>query len=242
QAQALHYLALAGERALSLDVERAEQQLARALELRRPGNSERASLLERWAQAARQQGRLQEARQALEQALDLHRDQGEPVAAGRVLTRLALVVHRLGDPRSEEMIAEAVELLEAQPAGPELVAGHTYMAGRQTLASRYAQGLAAAERAHALGAELGLPEPAFALHWRGLARCELGDADGVEDVRRALQLALEQGQARETAVIYGNLAWGSSVLPGAAGGTRRLRGGDRLLRAARNYRGHAAHA
>src|SRR5207237_2006756 len=27
------------------------------------------------------------------------------------------------------------------------------------------------------------------------------------DVRRALQLALEQGQARETAVIYGNLAW-----------------------------------
>ena len=207
QAQALHYLALAGERALSLDVDRAERQLARALELRPPGNSEQASLLERWAQAAQQQGRLQEARQALEQALDLHRDQGEPVAAGRVLTRLALVVHRLGDPRSEEMIAEAVELLEAQPAGPELVAGHTYMAGRQTLASRYAQGLAAAERALALGAELGLPEPAFALHWRGLARCELGDADGVEDVRRALQLALEQGQGRETAVIYGNLAW-----------------------------------
>src|SRR5256886_2531692 len=173
QAQALHYLALAGERALSLDVDRAERQLARALELGPPGNSERASLLERWAQAAQQQGRLQEARQALEQALDLHRDQGEPVAAGRVLTRLALVVHRLGDPRSEEMIAEAVELLEAQSAGPELVAGHTYMAGRHILASRYPQGLAAAERALALGAELGLPEPAFALHWRGLARCEL---------------------------------------------------------------------
>jgi class 3 adenylate cyclase/tetratricopeptide (TPR) repeat protein len=207
QAQALHYLALAGERALSLDVDRAERHLARALELGPPGNSERASLLERWAQAAQQQGRLQEARQALEQALDLHHDQGEPVAAGRVLTRLALVVHRLGDPRSEEMIAEAVELLETQSAGPELVAGHTYMAGRQTLASRYSQGLAAAERALALGAELGLPEPAFALHWRGLARCELGDADGVEDVRRALQLALEQGQGRETAVIYGNLAW-----------------------------------
>jgi len=207
QAQAVRYLALAGERALSLDVDQAERQLARALELGPPGNSERASLLERWAQAAQQQGRLQEARQALEKALELHRDQGEPVAAGRVLTRLALVVHRLGDPRSEEMIAEAVGLLEAQPAGPELVAGHTYMAGRCTLASRYPEGLAAAERALALGAELGLPEPAFALHWRGLARCELGDADGVEDVRRALQLALEQGQGRETAVIYGNFAW-----------------------------------
>jgi class 3 adenylate cyclase/tetratricopeptide (TPR) repeat protein len=207
QAQAVHYLALAGERALSLDVDQAERQLAVALELAPLGHPVRASLLERWAQAAQQQGRLQEARQVLEQALDLYRDQGEPVAAGRVLTHLALVVHRLGDPRSEEMIAEAVELLEAQSAGPELVAGHTYMAGRCTLASRYPEGLAAAERALALGAELGLPEPAFALHWRGLARCELGDEDGVEDVRRALQLALEQGQGRETAVIYGNLAW-----------------------------------
>ena len=207
QAQALRYLALAGERALSLDVDRAERQLLRALALCPAGDLARASLLESWAQAAQQQGRLLEARQALEQALDLYRDQGEPVAAGRVLTHLALVVHRLGDPRSEEMIAEAVELLEGQSAGPELVAGHTYMAGRQILASRYPQGLAAAERALALGAELGLPEPAFALHWRGLARCELGDADGVDDVRRALQLALEQGQGRETAVIYGNLAW-----------------------------------
>ena len=33
----------------------------------------------------------------------------------------------------------------------------------------------------------------------------LGDADGVEDIRRALALALEQGLGRETAVIYGNL-------------------------------------
>src|SRR5439155_2766242 len=147
QAQALRYLALAGERALSLDVDRAERQLVRALALCPAGDPARASLLERWAQAAQQQGRLQEARQALEQALDLHRDQGEPVAAGRVLTRLTLVAHRLGDPRSEEMIAEAVELLEAQSAGPELVAGYTYMAGRRTLASRYAQGLVAAEQA-----------------------------------------------------------------------------------------------
>jgi class 3 adenylate cyclase/tetratricopeptide (TPR) repeat protein len=207
QAQALRYLALAGERALSLDVDRAERQLVRALALCPDGDPARASLLERWAQAAQQQGRLQEARQGFEQALELHREQGEPVAAGRLLTRLGLVVHRLGDPRAEEMIVEAVELLEAQSAGPELVAGHTYMAGRRTLASQYPEALAAAERALALGVELGLPEPAFALHWRGLARCGVGDADGVEDVRRALQLALGQSQGRETGVIYTNLAW-----------------------------------
>jgi predicted ATPase/class 3 adenylate cyclase len=206
QTKAVRYLALAGERALSLNVEQAERHLALALELATADDPARASLLERWAQAAQQQGRLHEARQAFEQALDLYRDQDDPVAVGRVLTRLALVLHRLGDARSEEAIAEAVELLETQPAGRELVIAHTYMAGRLTLTDRYPQAVAAAERALALAAELGLPEPAFALHWRGLCRCSLGEADGVEEMRRALQLALEQGQGRETAVIYGNLA------------------------------------
>ena len=207
QAQAVRYLALAGERALSFDVDQAERQLALALELAPAGDSARASLLERWAQAAQQQARLQDARLALEQALELYRDQGDPIAAGRVLTRLGLVVHRLGDPRGAEMISEAVALLEEQPAGPELVAAYAYLAGRTAFTGDHAESVAAAERALALAAELGLPEPAFALHWRGLARCQLGDASGVEDTRRALQLALEQGQGRETAVIYGNLTW-----------------------------------
>ena len=138
------------------------------------------------------------------------------------------------------MLAEAVELLEAQPPGPELVRAHTYMAGRTHMA-RNPEAVAAADRALALAAELGLPEPAFALHRRGVARCDLGEADGLEDMRRALQLALEQGLGRETAVIYGNLA-GRLVLRGAAGRTRHRSGRDRLLRAARHHRGRAAAA
>ncbi|MEJ7790741.1 MAG: adenylate/guanylate cyclase domain-containing protein [Gaiellaceae bacterium] len=58
EASAIRYLALAAERALALDVERAEQSLARALALAPAGHRERPSLLERWAQAAQQQGRL----------------------------------------------------------------------------------------------------------------------------------------------------------------------------------------
>ena len=85
------------------------------------------------------------------------------------------------------------------------MSAYAYTAGRHTFANRYSETIASAERALALAAELDLPEPAFALHWRGIARCELGDADGVEDVRRALQLALEQNLGREAAVIYGNL-------------------------------------
>jgi class 3 adenylate cyclase/tetratricopeptide (TPR) repeat protein len=206
QAQAMRYLALAGERALALDIDQAERHLARALELAPAGDSRRASLLERWGQAAQQQGRLQDARRALEQALDLLRDRGDPLGAGRVLTRLSLVTHRLGDPRSEEMIDEAVELLEAQPADPALVTTYAMLAGRRAFTGRFTEAVAAAERAVALASELGLPEPAFAVHWRGMARCYLGEAAGVDDVRRSLELALDQGQGRETGVIYGNLA------------------------------------
>ena len=206
QAQAVRYLALAGERALSLDIEQAERQLTRALDLCPDDAPERATLLERWAQAAQQRGRLQEARQAFEQAFDLDRAQGNAVATGRVLTRLGNVVHRLGDPRCEELFAEAVELLEAQPAGPELVTAYTYAAGRRMFTDEDAAAVAGAERALALAAQIGLPEPAFALHVRGVARTHLGEAEGVEDLREALRLALEQGLGRETAVIHGNLS------------------------------------
>jgi tetratricopeptide (TPR) repeat protein len=151
---------------------------------------------------------------AFDQALELHRAQDDHVAAGRVLIRLALVLHRLGEPGTDEALAEARELLEAHTPGPELVAAHTYTAGRCTLTSRYPEAVAAAERAFALAAELDLPEPAFALHWRGLALCCLGDAEGVEDMRRALRLAVEQGEGREAAVILGNLAWVASVYEG----------------------------
>src|SRR5439155_17414130 len=116
------------------------------------------------------------------------------------------VLFRLGDRQSDGMIAEAVELLETQPAGPELVGAHTYLAGNHALTGHDREAIVAAERALALAAELSLPEPAFALHWRGIARLDLGEADGLDDVRRALHLALEQGLGRETAVIQYNLA------------------------------------
>ncbi len=190
---AIRYLALAGERALPLDVERAEAHLDQALQLAPADDPQRADLLERWAQAAQQQGRLREAKEALEEAVAINRDRGEPVAAGRVLTRLAIVLARLGDPGVEEPVAEARELLEAQPPGAELVNAYTVTAARRSHKGRYPEAIVAAERALELAAELGIAEPAFALSWRGIARCQLGQAGGVEDVRRALQLALEQG-------------------------------------------------
>ena len=151
---------------------------------------------------------MQDAKQALDEAADLHRDHGEPVAAGRALTRLALVLARLGDTRVDDVLTEARELLEAQPPGMELVTAHAITAGRFTHLGRNPDAFAAIERALALAAELGLPEPAAALSWRGLLRVNSGDAGGFEDMHRALRLALEQGLGRDTAVIYAVLSWG----------------------------------
>ena len=203
---AIRYLALAGERALPLDVEHAEQSLARALELAPTGHPERASLLERWAQAALQQNRLREGKEALEEALALYRDQGEHVAAGRALTALANVLQRFGDPREEETLVEALALLEPEPPGPELVDAYAQLAVHRFLGAAHAEAIAVVERALALAAELGLPEPARAVGSRGMARAHLGEREGLEEMRRALELAIEQGQGRSAAMLHNNLA------------------------------------
>ena len=80
------------------------------------------------------------------------------------------------------------------------------MAGSRVVGGAFREAIAAAERALALAAELGLPEPARALGMRGAARASLGERQGLEDMRQALALALEQGQGRAAAVLYNNLA------------------------------------
>ncbi|PWU23428.1 MAG: hypothetical protein C5B48_08610 [Candidatus Rokuibacteriota bacterium] len=204
EAGAIRYLALSGERALPLDVASAEASLARALELA-SARPERPSLLERWAQAALQQGRSLEAMEALEEALTTYRKRGDAVSAGRALTALSTVLYRVGDPREAEVVEEAVALLEAQAPGPELVAAYAELAGTWSIRGVYAESIAAAERALVLASELGLVEPARALGFRGYSRSCLGDLRGIEDMHRALELALAQGEGRNAAVLHNNL-------------------------------------
>jgi class 3 adenylate cyclase/tetratricopeptide (TPR) repeat protein len=215
--RARRYLALAGERSLALDVASAEASLARALELAPAGHPERARLLERWAQAAQQQGRLEEARAALEEAIALYRQGEEPLAAGQALTTLVIVLWAAADSgRRKERMAEALELLEAQAPGPELVAAYGELAGMHYINEAFPDAIAAAERALQLASELGLPEPTRALGFGAGARCYLGEHRSLEDVRRALALSLDRGKGREAAVHYSNLATDTSHYEGPA--------------------------
>ena len=135
----------------------------------------------------------------------MRRDREEWSAVGRILTRLGIVRFRLADPRAGDLIKEAVDLLEAEPVGSG--AGLRLRAPGRVPGDHRAreEAIEAADRAIALTAELGLPEPAFALHFRGVARTDLGDAEGIDDLEQALRLAIDQGLGRETGVIYGNL-------------------------------------
>jgi class 3 adenylate cyclase/tetratricopeptide (TPR) repeat protein len=206
EAAARRFLALAGERALPIDLASAEASFARALELAPEDHPERAALLERWAQAAHLLGRQAGARAALEEALAMHRDAGATVAVARTLTTLSTVLQMAGDPTSRDLIAEALLLLEAEEPGAELVNAYTELAGRRGVDSAYAEAITLAEQALHLAAGLGLPEPPRALGVRGAARAFLGDAAGLVDMRRALALAVVQGLGRDAAGLYNNLA------------------------------------
>jgi hypothetical protein len=116
------------------------------------------------------------------------------------------VLGRLGDPREEAVIGEALMLLESEPPGPALVAAYAELAGIRGVTAAYPEAFVAAERALALAAELGLPEPARALGSRGVARAYLGQREGLADMRRARELAIAQGEGRAAAIMHNNLA------------------------------------
>jgi len=215
-APARRFLALAGERALGLDTTQAEARLARALELTRPEDPERANLLVRWADAAAQAGRLREAAEALEKALASLRARGEVQAAARALQLRSRVSLRLGEGRQVALAAEAVDMLEQEAPNPALVAAYGQLANAHALAGNWAEAIAAADRARELAATLGLPEPARALGYRGYARAHLGDVDGLAEMERALALLVERGAGRDAAALQSNLALVRYPLQGPA--------------------------
>jgi class 3 adenylate cyclase/tetratricopeptide (TPR) repeat protein len=206
EAPALRFLTLAGDRALALDVSRAEANYAGALELAPPGHPERPALLARWADAVRQIGRSPEAAAALEEAIDAFEARDDRIAAARAMGLLSSVLVVLATARHEEVAVRAVNLLESAPPGPDLVAAYARMAGVKLVLGAPGETIVWVDRAVDMAGDLGLEVPARALGFRGYARCSLGEAEGLDDMRAALALAEQRGEGRDAAVLYNNLA------------------------------------
>ena len=225
EAPALRFLTLAGERALGLDTAAALSNLERALALAPPGHPERPEALAHFGEAAFQAGRFVEASTALEESIASLRERGDLAAAARAMATLGNVLFARGDPRWAELPAEAVALVESLPPGPELVSALTELARAEVLQGRYEAGVRYAERALALVQELGLDRPARALGFRGTARAGLGQPGGVEDMREAIALATQAGQAREVAVLHNNLGVDLWAIEGPAASLEVFRAG-----------------
>jgi tetratricopeptide (TPR) repeat protein len=201
-------LVLAGDSTMGLDVARAEAYYRRALELCPAGASGRARVVARAARAAFQGGRVAEAATAYQEAIDAFAAEGEVEGQGEALNRLSSVLWNQGEARrARDALLRAVELLEQAPPGPALCSAYAQMAMDRVMSGHPQEALGWADKALALADELGgLPEERLrALDSRGVARGDLGDLGGMDDLRAALELALEVGAGVDTWVVYNNL-------------------------------------
>jgi class 3 adenylate cyclase/tetratricopeptide (TPR) repeat protein len=202
------FLALAGDRALGLDVASAKTYYRDALELCPPEDPELGGLLLRHARATFQSGGLPDAAAGYQAAIAAFARHGDRVGQGEALDRLCVVLWHQGETQqAKHTLIQSIELLESTQPGNELCSAYTQMAAGQVLAGHSEDALAWADKALALAEELGgLPEVRLrALDARGMARCDLGDLGALDDLREALDLGRSLGAGHDTAVVYNNL-------------------------------------
>ena len=202
EAPTIRQLAHAGERGLRLDATAAERYFARALELTGPDSNERPRLLFRWGWAVNMhRAGHREMAAAVEEAIPGLQACGDIRTAAAAMTWLAIDHLRFGEP-SAELQRAAVDLLaNDEPSAEQAWALAGYAANLYDAEADYQATIAAATRAIAICEQLGLPEPAVAMSYRGLARLDLGDLGGLEDQERALAGARAQGLGLERAMI-----------------------------------------
>jgi class 3 adenylate cyclase/tetratricopeptide (TPR) repeat protein len=222
---ARRFLILAGDHALRLDVARADSYYRQALNLVPARSPDRARIAAKVADAAQEDGRLREAVRGYDEAIPELRAQGDSLKAGASMVRLSFALWRLGDTdRSRAVIAEAIDLLEREPPGPELARAYGRMGANHLLAGRSREGIEWSEKALALAEKLGVADLLVRAHMtRGMARNHLGDWEGLEDLREALRLGLELGLGIETAMASLNLGEHIASAEGPAEGLEILR-------------------
>jgi class 3 adenylate cyclase/tetratricopeptide (TPR) repeat protein len=206
---ARRFLVLAGDRAIGLNVAQAQLYYQQALALSPPDHPERPRIVAGTARAAFQSGQVEDAAAAYEEAIAGFARHGDIRGQGEALNRLCTVLWNQGDTRrSRAVLLQAIELLELGRPSPELCSSYVQMAADRVLSGHSEEAPAWADKALALAEQLGgLPDVKIqALDYRGMARCDLSDLGGLDDLRQALQLAHEIGAGNDAAVLYVSLA------------------------------------
>jgi class 3 adenylate cyclase/tetratricopeptide (TPR) repeat protein len=200
----VRFSVLAGDRAMNLDIGIAEAAYRRALEAVEDPAA-KAAILVKVANALQEEGRIVEAEQAYEEALPAFRRSGDEHAAAVAMLGLSRALWRHGNStRSRELLLEAIAILEHDP-GSDLVSAYERVAAADAIGGRSEEAIVWAEKALNLAGRVGVENVVRSLQMRGLARVNLDDPEGLEDLRRALALSLKLGLGIETAISYLNL-------------------------------------
>ena len=198
------FLILAGDRAMRLDMAAAEASYRRALELVAETPT-RAVVLVKLGDALQEQGKLREGREIYEAGMTALQESPDERLRAVGMIGLGKALWRIGETRrSRELVLEAIGILEGEQSA-DLVSAYEYAAVVDTLAGRSREGIEWADKGIALARELGVDNIVRHLQMRGLARIDLGDLGGIEDMREALDLSLRLGLGFETASAYNNL-------------------------------------
>ena len=199
-------LALAGDRRRSLDQPRADSFYRRALDLYEPDDLEQAPLLVKAGRVAVALSRS--GRSGRESSGDLYRSAGDELGLAEALLDLSRYVAYRGKQGGRAGVpgpGAAAGREASAGAGVRVLLG--IRAGNDMMAGRAAECVASADAAIAMANELGMSEVvARALQFRGVARTELGDLGGLDDLREAIELRLEAAQALAAGIGYLNLA------------------------------------
>src|SRR5215218_7639830 len=175
---------VAGDRAMTLDVARADAHYRRSLALVPAGDPDRARVLEKAAEAAQQAGRAVQAERLLDEAIEGFQARGDHLGAGDAMARQARVRWYRGETaQARRLIADAIALLEREPAGPELADAYLEMGTEVWTSGRPEEALGWLRRAMSLAERIGADDiRQRALQIRGCARGEIGDLQVTSNV------------------------------------------------------------
>ena len=209
---------LAGDRAVPLDLSKADHFYRAALTLYDADDPAQAALLIKAAQAISGQSVLQ-AEQDARRATELYRSIGDELGEAQALLDLSrYAAYRGASAEERSLMNEAQQLVERQPPGPVRVRYLARSAGNDMMAGRAADCITSSNTAIAMANEFGLEEEAArVLQYRGIARTELGDLGGLDDLRESIE-RLRDAPALSIAIGLLNLADATWLAVGAEDG------------------------
>ena len=183
-------LLAAADQSMSTGPSQAVSHLRRAIDLLPERDPRRADAVSRLGEALYALSRYPEARDALGEAIERYRSEGNPLAAAAIAPILALATANTGDPKLAEQLLEEARLSVADQPGPVLMSVMAEQAAMAMRADDHPVAIRLGQDILRMADELGLQPPPRALMAVG------GDAN----YRRAIEIADATGDLRNSSI------------------------------------------